>query len=163
MCSQGVHGGALRCPIYARDLPRPQLVETLKSQFIRRGFELHIPEGAYDENDWTIDEVSVFFQSGGSVKPRSTVIAEQAAREAGKATDAEQADKLDGQATWAGQAATPLASFDGPPFGRLQRPAAVVPGGGGATRLPLPLPGDGGASQGDDHESDDEFAGQWGF
>ena len=82
---------------------------------------MHIPPGAYDENDWSIDEVSVFFQSGGSVKPRSTVLAEQAAREAGTEMERERPGRLRGKATWAGQAASPLAMLgDGPPFGRFQ-------------------------------------------
>ena len=71
-----VHGGALRCPLYARDLPRGELVQTLKSQFIRPGFELYVPPDILDEQKWTIDEISVFFQSGGSVKPRHAIIAE---------------------------------------------------------------------------------------
>jgi hypothetical protein len=76
MCSQGAFGGALRCPEYAKDLPRAALIEVLKSQFIRRGFPVAIPADAYDESRWNRDEVAVFFQSGGSVKPRCTLLVE---------------------------------------------------------------------------------------
>lgn len=76
MCSQGAFGGALRCPEYAKDLPRPELIEVLQTQFIRRGFSIDVPADAYDETRWNRDEVAVFFQSGGSVKPRCTLLVE---------------------------------------------------------------------------------------
>ena len=76
MCSQGAFGGALRCPEYAKDLPRKELVETLRTQFIRRGFPIDIPADCWDEARWSRDEVAVFFQSGGSVKPRCTLLDE---------------------------------------------------------------------------------------
>jgi hypothetical protein len=42
MCSQGAFGGALRCPVYCRDFPRPALIEALHTQFARKGY--HFPE-----------------------------------------------------------------------------------------------------------------------
>jgi len=83
MCSQGAFGGALRCPEYAKDLPRYELIEALKTQFIRRGFSIAVPADAYDETRWNRDEVAVFFQSGGSVKPRCTLLVEAGIRHPG--------------------------------------------------------------------------------
>jgi hypothetical protein len=106
MCSQGAFGGALRCPEYAKDLPRKELIEVLKTQFIRRGFSVDIPADCYDESRWNRDEVAVFFQSGGSVKPRCTLLVEAGMEQPG------------GPA--AAQAAPP------PSLSLLQHPAAAI-------------------------------------
>lgn len=66
----------MRCPEYAKDLPRRELIDVLKTQFIRRGFSIDVPADAYNETRWNRDEVAVFFQSGGSVKPRCTLLVE---------------------------------------------------------------------------------------
>ena len=128
MCSQGAFGGALRCPHYARDLPRTELIEALKKQFIRRGFSLFVPPDAYDEGKWTVDEVSVFFQSGGSVKPRSAVMADAARAAAGLPpegfTEHDEAAKkalgLPGPASIAGPGCV------GPPFGKIHPRSPVA-------------------------------------
>jgi hypothetical protein len=126
MCSQGAFGGELRCPIYARDLPRPQLIETLKAQFIRRGFMLHVPADAFDEEMWSADEVSVFFQSGGSVKPRSEVLADAARHAAGLPPEGWEAGAASG-GRWRGNA-------DGRSHLELPGPASIAgPGVCGST------------------------------
>ena len=160
MCSQGVHGGALRCPLYARDLPRGELVQTLKSQFIRPGFELYVPPDILDEQKWTIDEISVFFQSGGSVKPRHAIIAEAERLVSGEAPPqpTESASTLGTPVGGAGRGGTGFRDL--PPFGRIQAPvaasAAVREGATPACEVSS------GGEQGE-AGSGDEFAGQWGF
>ena len=159
MCSQGAFGGALRCPEYAKDLPRKELVETLRTQFIRRGFPIDIPADCWDEARWSRDEVAVFFQSGGSVKPRCTLL-----DEAGIAMTAG-ADHPEGASAMAAEPAVRL-SLEG----RLARAAELrsAPGDGAAAPEqakadepePEPEPE---AAPDDDEEEDGELPGEFGF
>ena len=154
MCSQGAFGGALRCPEYAKDLPRKELVETLRTQFIRRGFPIDIPADCWDEARWSRDEVAVFFQSGGSVKPRCTLL-----DEAGIGGGA---DRPEGASATAAEPAVRL-SLEG----RLARAAELrsEPGDGSAAleqakaAEPEPEP----EAAPDDKEEDGELPGEFGF
>ena len=112
MCSTGAFGGELRCPAYARDLPRGELIKALAAQFGGRGSNrqsVALPELIHDELAWTPDDVSVFFQSSGFLMPKDRRLTVASALDSGETGAAAVLARAEGEAEDAEAAAAKVA------------------------------------------------------